>query len=105
MKLMFARQGIPKEVISDNMPYRSKELKDFARDWRFKITTSSPTYAQYNGLSERAVQTIKLILKKTDDPYIGLLEYRNTSVTGMTYSPSQLLMSRVARTNIPQPKN
>ena len=40
-------------------------------------------------------------MKKADDPYIGLMEYRNTPVTGMTYSPSQLLMSRIARTKIP----
>ena len=33
--------------------------------------------------------------------YIGLLENRNTPVTGMTYSPSQLLMSRATRTKIP----
>lgn len=30
-----------------------------------------------------------------------LLEYRNTPVTGMTYSPSQLLMSHATRTKIP----
>ena len=52
-------------------------------------------------MSEKAVQTVKRILKKADDPYIGLMEYRNTPVTGMTYSPSQLLMSRIARTKIP----
>ncbi|KAK2558929.1 hypothetical protein P5673_018547 [Acropora cervicornis] len=52
-------------------------------------------------LSEKAVQNIKRILKKKSDPYIGLLEYRNTPVTGMTYSPSQLLMSRATRTKIP----
>lgn len=34
-------------------------------------------------------------------PYIGLLEYRNTPVTGMTYSPSYLLMSHATRTKIP----
>ena len=34
-------------------------------------------------------------------PYIDLLEYRNTPVTGMTYSPSQLFMSHVTRTKFP----
>ena len=101
MKPIFARHGIPEELVSDNMPYNSKEFKHFASDWGFKLTTASPTYPQANGLSEKAVQTIKRILKKTSDPYIGLLEYRNTSVTGMTYSPSQLLMSRATRTKIP----
>ena len=104
MKSIFARHRIPEELVSDNMPYNSREFKDFASSWGFKLTTSSPTYAQSNGLSEQAVQTIKRILKKADDPYIGMLEYRNTPVTGMTYSPSQLLMSRTARTKIPATK-
>ena len=101
MKSIFTRHGIPEELISDNMPYNSKEFKQFASDWGFKLTTSSPTYPQANGLSEKAVQTVKRILKKTSDPYIGLLEYRNTPETGMTFSPSQLLMSHVTRTKIP----
>ena len=87
MKSIFARHGIPEELVSDNMPYNNREFKDFASSWGFKLTTSSPTHPQSNGLSERAVQTVKSILNKADDPYIGLLEYRNTPVTGMTYSP------------------
>ena len=101
MKSIFARHGIPEELVSDNMPYNSREFKDFASSWGFKLTTSNPTYPQSNGLSERAVLTVKSILKKVDDPYIGLLEYRNTPLIGMTYSHSQLLMSRTARTKIP----
>ena len=104
LKSIFARHGIPEELISDNMPFNSKEFHEFAKEWGFRQTTSSPTYAQSNGMSEKAVQTIKRILKKADDPYIGLMEYRNTPVTGMTYSPSQLLMSRITRTKIPVSK-
>ncbi|CAB3991932.1 Transposon Tf2-6 poly [Paramuricea clavata] len=104
LKSIFARHGIPDELVSDNMPFNSKEFDEFAKEWRFKQTTSSPTYAQSNGMSEKAVQTVKRILKKADDPYVGLMEYRNTPVTGMTYSPSQLLMSRTTRTKIPMSK-
>ena len=100
-KSIFSHHGIQREMISDNMPYNSKEFRDFARDWGFKVTTSSPTYPQSNGLSEKAVQILKRILKKTSDPYIALLEYRNTPVTGMSYSPSQLLMSRITRSELP----
>ncbi|CAB3978563.1 retrotransposon-like family member retr-1 [Paramuricea clavata] len=101
LKSIFARHGIPEELVSDNMPFNSKEFDELAKEWGFKQTTSSPTYAQSNGMSEKAVQTVKRILKKADDPYVGLVEYRNTPVTGMTYSPSQLLMSRTTRTKIP----
>ena len=83
------------------MPFNSKEFNEFAKECGFKQTTLSPTYAQSNGMSKKAVQTVKRILKKADDPYIGLMEYRNTPVTGMTYSPLQLLLSRIARTKIP----
>ena len=100
-KSIFSHHGIPQEMISDNIPYNSKEFRDFARDWGFKVTTSSPTYPQSNGLSEKTVQIVKRILKKTCDPYIGVLEYRNTPVTGMSYSPSQLLMSRITRSKLP----
>ena len=44
MKSIFARHGIPEELVSDNMPYNSKEFKPFASDWGFKLTNSSPTY-------------------------------------------------------------
>ena len=35
------------------------------------------------------------------DPYIALLQYRNTPVTEMKYSPAQLLMSRRLRDKLP----
>ena len=57
MKPIFARHGIPEELVSDNMPYNSKEFKHFASDWGFKLTTASPTYPQANGLSEKATAT------------------------------------------------
>lgn len=101
MKSIFARHGIPEELISDNMPYNSREFHNFAKEWGFQLTSSSPTYPQSNGMSEKAVQTVKRMLKKARDPYIALLEYRNTPVTGMSYSPAQLLMSRTTRTKLP----
>ena len=97
LKTMFARHGIPEELISDSMPFNNKEFHEFAKEWGFRQTTSRPTYP-------KTVQTRKRILKKADDPYIGLMEYHNTPVTGMTYSPSQLLMSRITRTKIPVSK-
>ena len=87
--------------MSDNMPFGSREFKDFAREWGIKTTTSSLSYAQSNGQAERFVQTLKGLFKKADedgrDPYLALLEYRNTPVSGLQYTPSQMLMSKLLR--------
>jgi hypothetical protein len=104
-KSIFARHGIPCEVISDNMPFDSVEFRKFANEWGIEVTTSSPGYAQSNGQAERTIQTLKNLLKKADeegrDPYIALLEHRNTPISGLKHSPAQLLNSRVLRTKLP----
>ena len=89
----------------DNMPFGSREFKDFAHEWCIKVTTSSPTYAQSNGQAERFMQTLKGLLKKADlegrYPYIALLEYRNTHISGVQYTPFQMLRSRLFRSKLP----
>ena len=43
LKPLFAKYGIPEEVVSDNGPqYASQEFGDFAKKYNFKHTTSSP---------------------------------------------------------------
>ena len=114
LKKIFARFGIPAEVVSDNGSQYSNtrnlfnsthEFKRFAEDWGFRHTTSSPEYPQSNGAAERAVQTAKRILKKAaadnKDPFEGLLKYRNTPFDDIGVSPAQLLMSRRTRTTLP----
>ena len=49
LKAIFARHGIPEEVRRDNgLQYASVEFTDFAREWGFKHTTSSPRFPQSN---------------------------------------------------------
>ena len=90
-------------VIADKMPFNSKEFKAFAKSWDFQIVTSSPTYPQSNGLVERNVQSIKRLYKKAHDEgkdeELALLEFRNTSITGL--GPAQLLMSRCICSSLP----
>ena len=66
--------------------------------------TSSPRHQQVNGLAENAVKVIKSMLKKCsetgEDPYLALLELRNTP-RGEIGSPAQRLMGRRTRTQLP----
>ena len=105
LKSVFARYGICEELIADNMPFGSAAMKKFAEDWNFVITTTSPNYPQSNGQSERAIQTVKGLLRKAEesgaDPNIALLQYRNSPIAGSTFSPAQLSMNRQLRTRIP----
>ena len=89
---------MPDIVVSDNGPqYASKKFKAFATNYGFTHVTSSPLSQQSNGEAERAVRTIKTILKKNDDPYLGLMAYRSTPLQNGA-SPCQLLMGREIRT-------
>ena len=105
LKQNFARHGIPEKLISDNGPcYASQLFTEFAKAYQFDHVTSSPRYPRSNGMSERAVQTVKKLLKKAkksgNDPYLALLELRNTPIDGLG-SPTQLLMGRRTRTILP----
>lgn len=76
---IFARHGIPELVISDNGPqYTAASYARFAMQYGFIHHTSSPHYPQGNGEAERAVKTVKGLLKKSGDHYLALLAYRNT---------------------------
>ena len=97
-KSIFSRHGIPEIVIADNMPFNSFEMKNVVKEFGFQMKTSSPEYPQSNCQSERAVGTVKQLMRKAleenNDVRLALLHYRNTSVSGMGYSLAQLLMSR-----------
>ena len=98
---IFARHGIPEIVVSDNGPQFSADLyATFAREYGFEHVPSSPLYPQGNGEAERAVKTVKGLLRKSGDPYLALLAYRTTPLEN-GYSPAQLLMSRNLRTTLP----
>uniref|UniRef100_A0A8C5GKQ1 Integrase catalytic domain-containing protein n=1 Tax=Gouania willdenowi TaxID=441366 RepID=A0A8C5GKQ1_GOUWI len=100
-KSMFARHGIPETLITDNGPqFSCREMEHFAKEYCFEHVTSSPRYPQSNGEVERAVRTVKDLLKKASDPYRALLAYRTTALAN-GYSPAQLLMGRRLRTTLP----
>ena len=100
-KSVFARFGIPEIVVSDNGPqFSSKDFLNFSKYYDFTHVTSSPYHPQGNGEAERAVGTVKNLLKKADDPYLALLQYRSTPLQHGA-SPAELLMSRKLRSRVP----
>ena len=86
-KSICSKYGIPEEIRTDNGPqFSSHEFARFCQEYGIKHTTSSPLYPQSNGTSERAVRTLKNIMRKCidsdEDIYLGLLNYRSTPLEG-----------------------
>ena len=101
MKIVFARHGIPNTVISDNGPqFSSRDFSLFSKSYGFTHSTSSPKHPQGNGEAERAVRTVKSLLRKSEDPFLALMAYRATPLRN-GYSPAELLMGRKLRTTVP----
>ncbi|KAL7830876.1 hypothetical protein SRHO_G00303780 [Serrasalmus rhombeus] len=94
-------QGICETLVTDNGPqFSGAAFAELAASYGFCHVTSSPKYPQGNAEAERAVQTVKGLLKKSDDPYLALLAYTATPLQN-GYSPAQLLMGRRLRTTVP----
>lgn len=98
---IFARHGIPDTVRTDNgRQFNCSEFRTFAKNYGFKWTNSSPEYQQANGEAENTVKLLKNILRKCDDPYLGLLAYRNTPLS-CGLSPAELLYGRKLKDRVP----
>jgi len=106
LKEQFSRRGIPDTVVLDNgSQYSSQEFHEFSLSWEFNHVTSSPHYPKSNGKVESSVKAVKLLFKKAEqdgkDPWLALLDYRNTPTEGIGASPAQRLMSHRTPTLLP----
>ena len=106
LKKIFARHGIPEELTTDrSTQFTAEAFKKFAEEWEFKHTLSSPGNHRANGAAESAVKTAKRLLKRykaaNEDPYIGLLNLRNTPNESSDLSPVQMLFGRRTKSIIP----
>ncbi|KAL5516668.1 hypothetical protein EMCRGX_G002062 [Ephydatia muelleri] len=69
---------------------------------RPRSTPAHPRYPQSNGQAERAVQTVKKLLRTSGDLHLSVLNYNATPMPWCGFSPSELLMGRKVRTTVPQ---
>ena len=106
LKAIMARHGIPRTVVTDpgSQFYQCREFREFASEYGFEHVVSSPKHSQSNGKAEKGVQIVKRLLKKAkesdEDPYLALLSYRNTPLSGGK-SPAEILMNRKLRDRLP----
>ena len=106
MKSIFAENGIPCKIVSDNGPHFSAYAFDaFAKHWGFELILSSPEYPRGHAFVERQVQTIKKCMRKCDaggyDFDLAMLALRATPLDSHLPSPAELLNGRKLRTRVP----
>ncbi|XP_062509151.1 uncharacterized protein K02A2.6-like [Corticium candelabrum] len=102
LKAQFARHGISQTVVTDNGPqFVASEFLQFAEKWEFDHITTIPYHSQNQRQSGKCSEICKHLmveaLEAREDPWIALLDQRNTPPQGTTPSPAQRLFSR--RTN------
>ena len=89
LKSKFPRNGQPDKVLTDNGPqFSRKESRDFSKEYSFVYVTSSPHFPQAIGQAERTVRRVKNMLRKAEDPYKAMLDYRNTYIEEIGLSPA-----------------
>ncbi|XP_021358135.1 uncharacterized protein K02A2.6-like [Mizuhopecten yessoensis] len=106
LKSIFSCHGLPNKLRSDNGPQLSSaEFKSFCSELGIGHETSSPHVQSSYGEAERAIQTIKILWKKSADKQLALLDNRTTPLDGINLTPSQLLMGRRPRNTLPASKD
>ena len=102
LRELFAAEGIPAVVMSDNGPPFNREgFRQFAHDFDFMHTTSSPHFHQSNGFIEAMVKKVKNAYRKMDgSPNAqarALLQLRDTPIMADLPSPAEILHGHPAQ--------
>ena len=108
MRNIFARYGLPTQVVSDNgPPFESAEYEEFLRQNGIQRILVSPYHPSSNSLAERFVQTFKYTMESSaDDPASSiqrrlqnfLLSYRSTPHATTGSSSGKLFLQWELRT-------
>ena len=108
---IFARQGIPDVLKSDNgPPFNGHEFKDFSDYQGFKHRRITPYWPRANGEAEHLVKTLEKSIRIAhlegknwkQELYKFLRQYRSTPHSTTNVSPSEALNSRKLKTKIPE---
>lgn len=109
MRAVFARNGLPSILVSDNGPqYTSEEFAEFMRINGILHKRSPPYHPATNGQAERFVQTFKhaLIAMKEEPGSLTtklnqfLLQYRNATHPTTNQTPAVMFLGRQLRTRL-----
>ena len=109
LRQLFARFGLPQQIVSDNGPqFTSEEFRDFTKKNGIKHIRSSPYHPATNGAVERLVRTFKVAMKAGDGDgrtlqhrlQNFLLTYRSTPHATTHETPAYLFLGRDIRTRL-----
>jgi hypothetical protein len=106
LRHVIAAQGIPDIIVSDNGAcFTSQEFQEFCKQNGIRHVAGAPFHPSTNGLAEKAVQIVKLGLKKGSGSLQErmdklLFSYRLTPQSTTEHSPSELLNKRKLRSRL-----
>ena len=100
LRQMFARNGFPREIISDNgSQFTSEQFQTFIRSYGILHKTSVPWHPALQGLVVRFVQSFKMAIKSaTIDS--GSLHQKIGSFLLAYKSPAKLFLKRNLRSHL-----
>lgn len=108
-KNLFAKFGLPEQLVTDNgPPFQSAEFREFCDKNIIRHSTSSPYRPQGNGAAENAVKMIKKTIKKAvlegEDIHTSLckflMQYRNCEHATTRVAPAVALLGRRLRNRL-----
>ena len=109
LRQIFAREGVPEELVSDNGPqFRAAETAQFLQTVGVRHLFSSPYSPQTCGMVERLNRTVKAaiqsatLLRQSRVPSVQsiLQTYRSTVHPATGFSPFRLMRGRDMRTGL-----
>ena len=94
----FWKFGLVESIISDiGGCFSSEKFAKFCNEHKVDYLTSSPYYHESNGRAERAIETVKQILRKSKteaEVTMALLAHHDTPVSNDLPSPAELFFNR-----------